>query len=176
MDETAAFPTVWDDLIQAVRPYFEALIDTQRTPSTWPILTDDQTFYESSRTPGAPPDVSTSLPELLDEIVGTVLERGYLNGAHPQYFGYLHPRPLPVAVLGDSIASLLNQSPAAWQIGPASAAMEVQTLAWVADFIGYRGAAGSALPRDLHFGRDHGQRFRVEDGSEKRPGHRVRLG
>ncbi|MFE5565696.1 pyridoxal phosphate-dependent decarboxylase family protein [Amycolatopsis japonica] len=142
-------PTGWDDLIEAVRPYLDTLIDTQRKPSTRPVLTDDKTFYESSLAPGPVPEVSTPLPELLDEIVSTVLERGYLNGAHPHYFGYFHPRPLPVAVLGDCIASLLNQSPAAWRMGPAAAAMEVRTLAWVADFIGYRGAEGSALPRGI---------------------------
>ncbi|MDQ2587972.1 pyridoxal phosphate-dependent decarboxylase family protein [Saccharothrix yanglingensis] len=136
----------WDDLIDAVRPYLDTLIDTQRTPSTRPVFTDDEAFHESSQAPGPVPEVSTPLPDLLDEIVSSVLARGYLNGAHPRYFGYFHPRPLPVTVLGDSIASLLNQSPAAWRMGPAATSMEVQTLAWLADFIGYPGAAGSALP------------------------------
>ncbi|ANN15920.1 hypothetical protein SD37_09875 [Amycolatopsis orientalis] len=139
----------WENLIEAVRPYLSTLVDTQRTPNARPVLTDDDSFYESSRVPGPVPAVGTPLPGLLDEIISNVLDRGYLNGAHPHYFGYFHPRPLPVAVLGDSIASLLNQSPAAWRMGPAATAMEVRTLAWVADFIGYRGAVGSALPAGI---------------------------
>ncbi|MGW3290518.1 pyridoxal phosphate-dependent decarboxylase family protein [Streptomyces sp. NPDC001002] len=129
--------TDWDRLIDAVRPHLDTLLDTQRTPWTRPVTSDDEAFYERSRVAGAAPERGTPLPELLTEITSTVLERGYLNGAHPQYFGYFHPRPLPVAVLGDSIASLLNQSPAAWRMGPAATAMETETLSWVADFIGY---------------------------------------
>jgi aromatic-L-amino-acid decarboxylase len=127
--------TDWDDLVDAVRPHLDALLDTQRAPWARPVTSDTKEFSE--RGAGAPPERGTPLPDLLAELMSSVLERGYLNGAHPHYFGYFHPRPLPVAVLGDSIASLLNQSPAAWRMGPAATAMEVEALSWVADFVGY---------------------------------------
>lgn len=141
--------TDWNALIQAAHPYLNALLDTQRHPSTRPVTTDDDGLRERALAARNAPSDSTSVDELLNEILTTVLDRGYCNGAHPQYFGYFHPRPLPITVLGDAVASLLNQSPAAWRMGTAATAMEIEALAWVADFIGYAGTTSSGRPRGI---------------------------
>jgi L-2,4-diaminobutyrate decarboxylase len=87
------------------------------------------------------------ISDILAELRDTVLVRGYCNGAHPQYFGYFHPRPLPAAFLGDTIAALLNQSPAAWRMGAGAAVVEHEALCWLADFTGYgRGNASGKPP------------------------------
>ncbi len=148
-DDKGRQPTDWDALVRATAPHLATLLDTQREPRTRPVTSDDEAFFTGSRQPDRTPETGEPLPGLLAELLENVLERGYCNGAHPQYFGYFHPRPLPVAVLGDAIASLLNQSPAAWRMGPGATSMEIETLAWVADFIGYRASTGAASPQGI---------------------------
>ena len=141
--------TDWDAVLHAAHPYLTALLDTQRSPTTRPVMSEDDALRRRALAARDVPEGGASIDELLTEIMDTVLERGYCNGAHPQYFGYFHPRPLPIAVLGDSISSLLNQSPAAWRMGTAATAMEIEALAWVADFIGYPPTPGTSTVRGL---------------------------
>jgi len=60
-----------------------------------------------------------------------------------------HPRPLPVAVLGDSIASLVQPESGGVADGPSLGRDGSADPCLGADFIGYRGAAGSALPAGI---------------------------
>lgn len=64
---------------------------------------------------------------------------------HPGYFGLITPSPLPAGVLGDFIASALNQNLGAYSIGPSSVAMERRTVRWLTDLAGYDGRAGGNL-------------------------------
>ncbi|MBP2473463.1 L-2,4-diaminobutyrate decarboxylase [Crossiella equi] len=130
----------WDALLADALPHLQALLDTQRSPTGHPVTGDDRALRER---PAAPlPGTGDPLPEVLSGLRALLSTGGYLNGAHPQYFGYFHPRPLPVAVLGDAVAALLNQSPAAWRMGPAATALEHETLGWLAELVGYPVAGG----------------------------------
>jgi aromatic-L-amino-acid decarboxylase len=64
---------------------------------------------------------------------------------HPGYFGLITPSPNPVGILGDLIASALNQNPGAWTIGPSAVAMERQTVRWLTDLVGWDERAGGNL-------------------------------
>ena len=64
---------------------------------------------------------------------------------HPGYFGYITPSPTPVGILGDLIASALNQNVALYSIGPAAVAMERRTVRWLAELVGYGEGAGGNL-------------------------------
>jgi len=64
---------------------------------------------------------------------------------HPGYFGLITPSPLPMGVLGDFIASALNQNVGAWTIGPGATALERQTVRWLTYLAGYGPAAGGNL-------------------------------
>jgi aromatic-L-amino-acid decarboxylase len=64
---------------------------------------------------------------------------------HPGYFGYMTPTPAPVGVLGDFIASALNQNVGFWSIGPSAVAMERRTVRWLDDLVGYGARAGGNL-------------------------------
>ncbi|MBT3074563.1 MULTISPECIES: aminotransferase class V-fold PLP-dependent enzyme [Streptomyces] len=145
-NEQSTAPDDWDDVLEACRPHLATLLDTQRDPTARPVYSDDPALHTASRDPAQLPQQGLPLSRLLESALPDILDRAYCNGAHPQYFGYFHPRPLPVSVLGDAVASLLNQSPAAWRMGPAAAAMEIETLSWVADFIGYPTATDASLP------------------------------
>ena len=83
------------------------------------------------------------------EQVLAVLERDLLpfccHVGHPGYFGLITPSPNPVGILGDLIASALNQNIGAWSIGPAGVVVERQTVRWLTDLIGFDEKAGGNL-------------------------------
>lgn len=96
------------------------------------------------------PEWGASLHEALSEAEDLIF-RGYANFAHPQYFGYISPRPLAVPLLGDLLASGLNQTPGAWRGGPGATVIEAETLAWLADFVGFPRPHGP-LPQGIFTG------------------------
>lgn len=61
------------------------------------------------------------------------------------YLGLITPSPLPIGVLGDLIASTLNQNLGVWSIGPAAVAMERRVVRWLCDLAGYGEGAGGTL-------------------------------
>lgn len=65
--------------------------------------------------------------------------------SHPGYFGLITPTPTPIGILGDLLASALNQNLGAWTIGPSAVAMERRTVRWLTDLVGYGPAAGGNL-------------------------------
>jgi aromatic-L-amino-acid/L-tryptophan decarboxylase len=64
---------------------------------------------------------------------------------HPGYFGLICPTPTPVGILGDLLASALNQNVGTYTIGPSAVAMERRTVRWLNDLIGYDAKAGGNL-------------------------------
>jgi glutamate/tyrosine decarboxylase-like PLP-dependent enzyme len=84
----------------------------------------------------------------LAEVVAELEEKLLPNCTHvghPGYFGFITPSPLPAGALADLLASVLNQNPGAWAIGPGSVAMERRVVRWLCDLVGYDGAAGGNL-------------------------------
>ncbi len=65
--------------------------------------------------------------------------------SHPGYFGLITPTPTPIGILGDFLASALNQNLGAWTIGPSAVAMERRTVRWLCDLAGYGPGAGGNL-------------------------------
>ena len=65
--------------------------------------------------------------------------------SHPGYFGLITPTPTPIGILGDLLASALNQNLGVWTIGPSAVAMERRTVRWLTDLVGYGPAAGGNL-------------------------------
>ncbi|MEN9867208.1 MAG: hypothetical protein RL748_2798, partial [Pseudomonadota bacterium] len=89
----------------------------------------------------APLQAGTVLPEQgegLEATINTAFARiasGYCNVAHPLYLGYISPKPLMESVVGDFIASALNQTSGAWRAGPAATQIESETLQWLREFL-----------------------------------------
>ncbi len=67
------------------------------------------------------------------------------NVNHPGYFGLITPTPSPMGILGDFIASTLNQNLGAYSIGPSAVAMEKRTVRWLCDLAGLPQTAGGNL-------------------------------
>jgi aromatic-L-amino-acid decarboxylase len=67
------------------------------------------------------------------------------NVNHPGYFGLITPTPTPIGILGDFIASALNQNIGAYSVGPSAVQMEKRTVRWLCDLVGFPESAGGNL-------------------------------
>ena len=67
------------------------------------------------------------------------------NVNHPGYMGLITPSPNPAGILGDLLASAINQNLGAYSIGPSATAMELRVIRWLNDLIGYDEKAGGNL-------------------------------
>jgi len=75
------------------------------------------------------PTEATNPDEVIDEVERKLLP-WCTHVGHPGYFGLITPSPLPVGVLGDLIASALNQNIGTFTIGPSAVAIERRTVRW----------------------------------------------
>jgi glutamate/tyrosine decarboxylase-like PLP-dependent enzyme len=90
------------------------------------------------------PEGPTASAELLRELDVKLLPY-CAHVSHPGYFGLITPTPTPIGILGDLLASALNQNLGAWTIGPSAVAMERRTVRWLTDLVGYGPQAGGNL-------------------------------
>jgi glutamate/tyrosine decarboxylase-like PLP-dependent enzyme len=81
---------------------------------------------------------------LLARTTDLLFDHSMLNG-HPRFFGYITSSPAPIGILGDFIASAVNANLGGWAIAPAGTEVELQTVKWIAEFIGYPADAGGLL-------------------------------
>lgn len=63
---------------------------------------------------------------------------------HPRWFAYIAGSPNPVGVVGDWITSAINPNIGLWRGGPAATAVEVQSIEWLKEFLGYPPTAEGA--------------------------------
>ncbi|MFN7976957.1 MAG: aminotransferase class V-fold PLP-dependent enzyme [Vicinamibacterales bacterium] len=68
-----------------------------------------------------------------------------LFNAHPRFWGYITSSPAPIGVLGDLLASALNQNVGAWTLSPGATEIEAQVIRWIGTFLGYPAGAGGLL-------------------------------
>jgi len=74
--------------------------------------------------------------EVLDEVRRRILPHS-MNAAHPRAFCYFTAPPLAMAVIGEMIASIINQGVDIWRTGPAAAFAEEELARWMCALAGY---------------------------------------
>jgi glutamate/tyrosine decarboxylase-like PLP-dependent enzyme len=96
-------------------------------------------------------DSERGLPEngcepqaLIARAADLLFEHSLFNG-HPRFWGYITSSPSPVGVLGDFLASAINQNCGSWTLAPMATEIEAQTVRWIAEFIGYPASCGGLL-------------------------------
>jgi len=136
-----------DDFVQAGTTILQTLAAAYTHPENYKVLSWDDNLYQRVTEPNPLPVQGQSMNEVVNDAIKTIF-RGYCNFSHPQYYGYISPRPLPIAVLGDLLAMGLNQTPGAWRAGPAATVIETETLHWLGKFIGYHTSSGK-LPNGI---------------------------
>lgn len=87
---------------------------------------------------GTPPD------RLLAETAVLLFDRSLLNG-HPRFWGYITSSAAPIGALADLLAAAVNPNVGGWVLSPLATEIEAQTVAWIADLLGYPTSCGGLL-------------------------------
>jgi aromatic-L-amino-acid/L-tryptophan decarboxylase len=106
---------------------------------------------ESAQTVRAALDAARTLPEqsaeahdLLKNAADLLFEHSLFNG-HPGFYGYITSSAAPIGMLAELLAAAVNANVGAWKLSPMATEIEVQTVRWLAQFIGYPAECGGLL-------------------------------
>ncbi len=133
MDDSISNPEQFKKLWNQIG---DTLLDAYLNPEKHDVLKITSNIEERLNSPAQIPETGISQEEALAEATKLIFD-GYCNVLHPRYYGYISPRPLPISLLGDILASGLNQTPGAWRAGPAATVIEKEVIQWIASFMGY---------------------------------------
>jgi aromatic-L-amino-acid decarboxylase len=90
------------------------------------------------------PDSGSDPGLLLSQVADMLFDHSLFNG-HPRFFGYVTSSAAPIGALGDFLAAAVNPNVGAWKLSPLASEMEVQTVRWIAELIGYPSDCGGLL-------------------------------
>lgn len=158
------FRRIGHGVVDRLADYFDSLPDQPVFPDVEPeevlALFDEPVPREGS-------SAERVLAELDEKLFPNCVHTG--NGG---YLGLITASPLPIGVIGDLIASALNQNLGLYSIGPGAVALERRTVRWLCDLAGYGPGAGGNLTSGgmtanligLKLARDHasGQRAQAQ--------------
>jgi aromatic-L-amino-acid/L-tryptophan decarboxylase len=90
------------------------------------------------------PDAGTDPEELILSTAELLFDHSLFNG-HPRFLGYITAPPAPMGMLGDLLAAAVNANVGAYNLAPLATLIEVQTVRWIADLVGYPRDCGGLL-------------------------------
>jgi aromatic-L-amino-acid/L-tryptophan decarboxylase len=90
------------------------------------------------------PERGATPREILDETFAILAEHSLYNG-HPRFLGYITASPTPIGMLGDFLASAINQNVGSFTLSPVATEIESQTVRWIAELLGYPTDCGGLL-------------------------------
>jgi aromatic-L-amino-acid decarboxylase len=93
---------------------------------------------------GPLPEEGTDPEALLERTAALLFEHSLFNG-HPKFFGYITSSPAPLGMLGDLLAASVNANVGGFMLSPAATEIEVETVRWIAELIGFPTSAGGIL-------------------------------
>jgi glutamate/tyrosine decarboxylase-like PLP-dependent enzyme len=90
------------------------------------------------------PEEAQPIESVLDQVEKSILGNSTLC-LSPRFSGYINGSGNQAAILGEMLASAINQICAKWHFSPAASEVERQVVRWIADFVGYPKGAGGCL-------------------------------
>jgi glutamate/tyrosine decarboxylase-like PLP-dependent enzyme len=90
------------------------------------------------------PDRGTDPATLIDRAAELLFDHSLFN-SHPRFWGYITASAAPIGILGDFLASAVNQNTGAWFLSPMASEIEAQTVRWIAELLGYSTTCGGIL-------------------------------
>jgi glutamate/tyrosine decarboxylase-like PLP-dependent enzyme len=90
------------------------------------------------------PALGTDPAELMARAADLLFEHSLFN-SHPRFWGYITAGAAPIGILGDFLASAVNQNTGAWFLSPAATEIEAQTVRWIAELLGFPVSCGGLL-------------------------------
>src|SRR5258708_925403 len=90
------------------------------------------------------PEEPQSMQAILREVENNIFANSTLY-LTPRFFGYINAGGNQASVLGELLASAVNQICAMWHFSPAASEVERRVIRWIAQFIGCAPEAGGCL-------------------------------
>jgi glutamate/tyrosine decarboxylase-like PLP-dependent enzyme len=80
----------------------------------------------------------------MDHATDLLFDHSLFN-SHPRFWGYITSAAAPIGILGDLLASAINQNTGAWFLSPMASEIESQTVRWIAELLGFPTDCGGLL-------------------------------
>jgi aromatic-L-amino-acid/L-tryptophan decarboxylase len=90
------------------------------------------------------PERGAEAGPLLERAAELLFEHSLFNG-HPRFLGYITSSAAPLGALADLLAASVNPNVGGWKLAPIATEIEVQTIRWVAELLGYPANCGGLL-------------------------------
>ena len=90
---------------------------------------------------GGLPEEGADPAALLDEAAALLFDHSTFNG-HPRFLGYVTSSAAPIGALGDLLAAAVNPNVGGWTLAPMATEIELQTVRWIAELLGYPSGEG----------------------------------
>ncbi len=136
---SSEFRQVGRQLIDSIADFLESL--PQRPVTTGEAPSSIHKLIGADR---ALPQNGADSAELLQRVTKKLFDHSLFNG-HPRFLGYITSSPAPIGILGDILASTVNPNVGGWTLAPVATEIELQTIRWIAELIGYNTDCGGVL-------------------------------
>lgn len=136
--DAEAFRRAGHVLVDALSDFYESLPGRRVTPG-------ETTAGIRRLLPRQPlPLRGCSGADLLGDITPLLFEHSLHNG-HPRFFGYITSSASPLGALADLLAAGVNANCGLRDLSPLANEIELQTVAWLAELIGYPAECGGIM-------------------------------
>ena len=132
------FREVGCNIINRISELMEELPDKKLTPAEPPSIIKDILKQSSV------PEKGSDIKNLFEELISMLFDHSLFTG-HPKYWGYITSSSSPIGALSELLAATLNPNVGAWALSPVASEMEIQTIQWIAEMIGYPANCGGIL-------------------------------
>jgi glutamate/tyrosine decarboxylase-like PLP-dependent enzyme len=104
---------------------------------TRPLTTDEPptAIREALNSSRSLPNSGTDPAKLIEHATELMFNHSLFN-SHPRFWGYITAGAAPIGILGDLLASAVNQNTGAWFLSPMASEIEAQTIRWIAELLG----------------------------------------
>lgn len=137
--EGETFRRLGYQLVDAIAKFMDSLAERPVAPSGTPA--EIRAAFGSQN---PLPQTGTDSAQLLAEAARLLFDHSTLNG-HPRFLGYITSSAAPLGALADLLAASVNPNVGGGPLAPIGTEIEVQTIRWIAELLGYPTDCGGLL-------------------------------
>ncbi|MEK7401568.1 MAG: aminotransferase class V-fold PLP-dependent enzyme [Gemmatimonadota bacterium] len=126
----AQFRAIGHDLVDRIADFLGALPSRPVAPDTTPRA------MRALLPAGGMPATGEDPALIAKESAELLFANSTFNG-HPRFFGYITSSASPIGALADMLAASVNPNVGAWGLSPIATEIELQSINWIADMIGF---------------------------------------
>jgi len=127
----AQFRAIGHDLVDRIAEFLSVLPSRPVAPDTTPRA------MRALLPPNAGMPVHGEDPAQIAKQAADLLFANSTFNGHPRFFGYITSSASPLGALADMLAASVNPNVGAWGLSPIATEIELQSIRWIADLIGF---------------------------------------